>query len=310
MAGFIEPHEFYNRGLKFQLRAVVSRDAVRGSNFARTRRISVLASDPAEVLADPGIDLVVIATRHDDHATQVAAALAAGKAVFVEKPLAIDWDGLERVRRACEAAGPDAFLMVGFNRRFAPAVARLRQEVAGRRSPLTISYRLNGGFIARDHWIQGREGGGRNIGEACHMYDLFRSLAGAPVASIQATSIAPGASAHLRNDNFFATLGSEDGSAGNLVYTALGPKEGLPKERIEVFVDGEAYLIDDFKSLTRCSTGEVLWQSRAAEKGHFEELSQLGDALAAGKGAPIPLDEILETTAVSLRIEDLIHGRA
>jgi predicted dehydrogenase/threonine dehydrogenase-like Zn-dependent dehydrogenase len=296
---------------RFQLRAVVSRDAVRGSNFARSRRVAVLASDPSEVLSDPAIDLVVIATRHDDHADQVVAALAAGKAVFVEKPLAITWDGLEKVREALVSAGDSARLMVGFNRRFAPAVTRLRQEICDRRSPLIISYRLNGGYIPKDHWIQNEHGGGRNIGEACHMYDLFRSLAGAEVASISATSIAPPESAaHLRNDNFAATIRYADGSVGNLVYTALGPKEGLPKERIEIFVDGEAYLIDDFKSLTRCSTDEVLWQARTAEKGHFEELSSMGDALARDEPMPIPVEEILETTAVSLHIEDLIYGRA
>jgi predicted dehydrogenase len=296
---------------RFQLRAVVSRDAVRGSNFARSRRIATLASHPAEVLGDPNIDLVVIATRHSDHPMQVEAALAAGKAVFVEKPLAIDWAGLERVRAALEKVGPgNTRLMVGFNRRFAPAVARLKDVVAGRRSPLVISYRLNGGFIPSDHWIQGAAGGGRNVGEACHMYDLFRSLAGAPLSDIQALAINPGTTPHLRNDNFVATLRYEDGSVGNLVYTALGPKEGLSKERIEVFADGEAYVIDDFKSLIRSSTGEVLWQSRAPEKGHFEELNLFGEALASGGEQPIPLAEILETTAASLQIEDLIHGRA
>src|SRR5690606_38003552 len=148
--------------------------------------------------------LVVIATRHNEHAGQAAAALAAGKAVFVEKPLAVTWDELDRVKAAYAAAGEKAQLMVGFNRRFAPAVEALRQAIADRRSPLQISYRLNGGYIPPDHWIQNHEGAGRNIGEACHMYDLFRSLAGAPVRSISATAIDPGATAYLRSDNFAA----------------------------------------------------------------------------------------------------------
>jgi predicted dehydrogenase len=295
------------------LKAVVSRDAVRGGNFARGRRIETLATDYQAVLDDPEIDLVVIATRHDEHPDQVARALKAGKAVFVEKPLAVDWAGLEKVQNAYwEAAretGREPVLMVGFNRRFAPAIEALRGAIANRRGPLVINYRLNGGFIPGDHWIQRPQGGGRNIGEACHMYDLFRSLAGAPVASASITAINPGDSAYLKNDNFAMTASYEDGSVGNLVYTALGPKEGLPKERIEIFCDGEAYIVDDFKALIRASDGNELWKSRTADKGHFEELSLLADGLVNKTGAPIAWSEIIETTALSLHLEDMIHGR-
>jgi predicted dehydrogenase/NADPH:quinone reductase-like Zn-dependent oxidoreductase len=295
-------------GDRFFLRAVVSRDAVRGGNFARSRRVEVLSSDFGEILKDPDIDLVVIATRHDDHAAKAAAALEAGKAVFVEKPLALNWSGLEQVRKAYQHA-EHPFLMVGFNRRFAPAVQRLRERIAGRRSPLMMNYRLNGGFIPADHWIQGEQGGGRNIGEACHMYDLFNALSGASVRSISASAIDPGETAYRRNDNFVATLSYEDGSTANLVYTALGPKEGLPKERLEVFCDGEAWILDDFKALSCAGTGEVLWQAGTANKGHFEQMSQLGSALASGDDAPISFDEIMLATATSLHVEDLIFGR-
>jgi hypothetical protein len=93
------------------------------------------------------------------------------------------------------------------------------------------------------------------------------------------------------------------------VYTALGPKQGLGKERIEIFADGETYLVDDFKALTRASDGKVLWESQEVDKGHFEELSRFGDAIVAGGPAPIPFEELIETTAVSLLVEDLIQGR-
>lgn len=294
---------------RYFLRAVVSRDAARGGNFARSRRVQILASSIDEVLRDQSIDLIVLSTRHNEHACQTIAALNAGKAVFVEKPLALTFDELDAVRKAYEAASPGAQLMVGFNRRFAPAIEKLSEALSGRRSPLMINYRLNGGFIPVDNWVQGPEGGGRNIGEACHMYDLFRSLAGARVKAITASAIDAGGSHHLKSDNFVASITYEDGSVGNLVYTALGPREGLTKERIEVFCDGDAFIVDDFKSLTRASTGEILWQSRKTDKGHFNELSRFGDALAEGNPAPIPFGEIVETTAVSLHIEDLIHGR-
>ena len=130
------------------------------------------------------------------------------------------------------------------------------------------------------------------------MYDVFRSITGAPVRSIAATSIDPGALPHLRNDNFAATIGYEDGSVANLVYTALGPKTGMAKERIEVFCDGEAFVVDDFKKLIRASDGSVLWQSADTDKGHGAELSALADALTSGGRSPIPFDEIVETTAL------------
>lgn len=298
-----------NKG-HFQLRGVVSRDSVRGGNFARTMRAEVFASRIDEVLDDPGFDLMVIATRHNDHADLVEKSLRAGKHVFTEKPLAVSWEQLDRVTEAYESLSNPPLLMVGFNRRFSPALAAVAEAVKNRRSPLVMSYRLNGGYIPPESWIQGPEGGGRNIGEACHMYDVFRFLAGAPAASVAASGIDPGALPYLRNDNFAATIAYEDGSVGNLVYTALGPRKGMPKERIEIFVDGEAYVVDDFKTVTRASTGEALWKSAEADKGHGAEVAALGKAIAEGAAAPIPYEEIRETTAISLLIEDVLNGRS
>ncbi len=294
---------------RFFLRGVVSRNTTTSGNFVRTNQIEVLATDLDEVLKDPDFDLMVIATRHHEHADQTVRALEAGKHVFVEKPLAITWEQLDRVVSSYEALPEKPLLMVGFNRRFSPALQKLKQVIAERRSPLIVNYRLNGGYIPTDHWIQGAHGGGRNIGEACHMYDVFRFLAGKPVAGISARSIDPDNLPYLRTDNFCAALSYEDGSVGNLVYTALGPKQGLPKERIEVFCDGEAYIVDDFKSLVRASDSEVLWQSDTVDKGHFEQLSRFGDALANGQEAPIPFEEIIETSAAALQIDDILSGR-
>lgn len=292
----------------FALRGVVSRDATRGGNFARANRLELLSTNLQDSLKDPDIDLVVIATRHDDHAAQVCASLKAGKHVFVEKPLALSWQELDEVTTAYQSLDHPPLLLVGFNRRFAPAMQHLGEALRARRSPLMVHYRLNGGYIPLDHWIQGAQGGGRNLGEACHVYDVFRFLAGAAVDSIGATAIDPGTLPYARNDNFSAVLRYEDGSVCNLLYTALGPKQGLPKERIEVFCDGEAYLIDDFRTLVRTSDGAVLWQSDQ-DKGHGEELLALGRAVRGEQDVPIPFDQLVETTAVSLHIEDLLHGR-
>jgi predicted dehydrogenase len=142
------------------------------------------------------------------------------------------------------------------------------------------------------------------------MYDVFRFLAGAPVQSVSATPIDPRALPYSRTDNFSATIGYADGSVATLIYTALGPTAGMGKEHITVFADGEAYIVDDFKKLAVVSDGSVLWQSGEADKGHYEELSRFGDAIAAGGASPIPFDELVETSAVALQIEDLLTGRA
>jgi predicted dehydrogenase len=141
------------------------------------------------------------------------------------------------------------------------------------------------------------------------MYDVFRFLAGAPVRSIDAAAIDPRELSYARNDNFTTTIAYEDGTVASLAYTALGPKTGLGKEHITVFCDGEAFVLDDFKKLIQTSDGSVLWQASDPDKGHYEELSRFADAIAAGGTSPIPFDEIVETTAVSLHVEDLIQGR-
>jgi predicted dehydrogenase len=292
----------------FQLRGVVSRDPVRGGNFARQRGLELLATDLDAVLGDDKIQLVVIATRHHEHADQIVRSLNAGKHVFVEKPLALSWQDLDRVRSAYEAS--DRILMVGFNRGFAPAALAVKAALANRNAPIVVSYRLNGGYIPVDSWIQDFQGGGRNVGEACHMYDFFGSLANSRVASITARGISRSTSAYLTNDNFAATLGYEDGSVCNLVYTAAGPKTGLPKERIEIFCKDRAFLIDDFVRCVEYPTDSVLWQAATADKEHYNELSALADALRDGTASPIPAERIFETTAVALHIEDQLQGRA
>ena len=298
------------RADRFFLRGIVSRSGMQGSNFARDNQVEVLTSDLDAVLRDPGFQLVVIATRHHEHADQVVRSLRAGKHVFVEKPLAISWEGLESVVGAYSSLESPPLLMVGFNRRFSPALQKLKAQLEHRRSPLMIQYRLNAGYLPLDHWVHGVQGGGRNVGEACHMYDVFRFLTGAPVRSIDATAIDPGQLPYARSDNFAATISYADGSVASLVYTALGPKAGMGKEHITVFCDGAAFVVDDFKTLTAAADASVLWQSSEPDKGHFEELSRFGDAIATGGPAPIPFDEIVETSTLALHIDDLLHGRA
>lgn len=295
---------------RFALKGAVSRDTTRGGNFARAHQLEVLATTIDKILDDPGFDLAVIATRHHEHADLAARSLKAGKHVFVEKPLALTWVDLDRVIEAYKSGTTPHLLMVGFNRRFSPAVQTLQQVLESRRSPVMIQYRVHARYIPLDHWVHSSQGGGRNIGEACHMYDVFRFLAGSKVKAISAQAIDPRSLPYNRNDNFVATLAYEDGSVGTLTYTALGPDQGMSKERIEVFADGEAYVIDDFKSLHRASDSKVLWESPEVDKGHFEQLRRFGEAIANGEQAPIPFEDIVETSAAALQVEDLLFGRS
>lgn len=293
-----------------RLKAVVSEDQVRGSNFARDNRVDAVATSIDAVLDSDTLDAVVIANRHNRHADQVCRALAKNKHVFVEKPLALTWSELDSVSAAYKYARPDTVLMVGFNRRFSPAATVIKAAIEGRRSPLMINYRLNGGRIPLDHWVQGDEGGGRNIGEACHIYDLFRFFTGASPVAIHADAIDPVGKSFLRNDNFVATIRYADGSLAVLTYSSLGPSNGLAKEYAEVFVDGDAYVLDDYHRVTRASDSHVLWEAKQSDKGHRAELSRFADAVKGKAEAPIPADQLIETSAVALAIEDLIHGRS
>jgi predicted dehydrogenase len=292
---------------RFALRAVVSRTGSTAKAVATRAEAAYATTDLDEVLRDSEVDLVLIATRHDLHAQQALHALRAGKHVFVEKPLAL---------REAELAEFEAFyadrdgplLMTGFNRRFSPAVVRAREALGTRTTPLVAEYRMNAGHIPLDHWVHGPEGGGRNIGEACHIYDLFDSLVGAnvEVESVTARSIRADGTRLATTDNFVATVAYADGSVCTLMYTALGNR-AHPKEQMEVFADGTVLTLDDYKSLRVAGRGSG-WHSATQRKGHVEELEALADALRAGRPWPISLDEQLRAMRIAFAVEDAIRA--
>jgi predicted dehydrogenase len=252
------------------------------------------------VLSDDAVDLVLIATRHDLHAPLTLRALEAGKHVFVEKPLALTEDELGRIEEFYDRrSGP--LLMTGFNRRFSPAARRAQELLADRTTPMVADYRMNAGYIPPDHWVHGPEGGGRNIGEACHVYDLFDFLTDAQVVSVTAQSITPPSAQWATSDNFIATIGYGDGSICTLTYTALGHRDHS-KERMELFVDGRVLTLNDYKSLDVVGGGSG-WRSRSHRKGHVQELESLGEALYSGAGWPISLDEQLRAMRISFDVE-------
>jgi predicted dehydrogenase len=167
---------------------------------------------------------------------------------------------------------------------------------------------MNAGHLPADHWVHGPEGGGRNIGEACHIYDLFLSLTGARACEVHAQSIAPGSGHWARNDNFCATLGFADGSVCSLVYTALGAKD-YPKERMEVFVGGTVLSLDDYKSTAVAGARARTWSAPAADKGHAAMLKAFVAALDGGPW-PVSLQDQIDATSISFDVEKMINPGA
>jgi predicted dehydrogenase/threonine dehydrogenase-like Zn-dependent dehydrogenase len=291
----------------FQLRAVVSRTGATAKAVAARAEAAYATTELREVLDDPDIDLVLIATRHDLHAAQALEALRAGKHVFVEKPLALNEQELAEIETFYEGRSDAPMLMTGFNRRFSPAIARARELLAGRATPLVADYRMNAGYIPLDQWVHGPEGGGRNIGEACHVYDVFDALVGdADVAAVSAHAIRPDGTRLAANDNFVATVSYADGSVCTLTYTALGHRDH-PKERLEVFADNTVLTLDDYKSLSTTGSGRG-WRATTQHKGHVEELEALARALREGGAWPISLEEQLRAMRIAFAVEGQIGG--
>jgi predicted dehydrogenase len=290
----------------FALRAVMSRTGSTARAVAERNGAAYATTDFDEILGDDEVSLVLISTRHDLHAPLALAALRGGKNVFVEKPLALNEDELRELEAFFANADEGApLLMTGFNRRFSPAAERTRAALAGRTPPLIADYRMNAGYIPLDHWVHGPEGGGRNIGEACHVYDLFDSLVGgAEVREVSAHSIVP-TGRLARNDNFTATIAYDDGSLCTLTYTALGNSD-FPKERLDVFADGTVVSLDDYRSLT-VSGSRSGWRSVTQQKGHEEELRALARALRDGGPWPIPLEEQLRAMRIAFAVEEAIR---
>jgi predicted dehydrogenase/threonine dehydrogenase-like Zn-dependent dehydrogenase len=291
----------------YELKTVMSRTGANAVMAANRFGAAKATTDFSEVIEDPEVDLVLIATRHDQHSALALRALRAGKHVFVEKPLAIDEDQLREIEAYFQDAADTPLLMTGFNRRFSPAIAAIRELVKNRSGPMMVNYRMNAGFIPADHWVHGPQGGGRNIGEACHIYDLFGALTGSAYEKVDATAIVPASAHWRRNDNFVATVRYADGSVCSLTYTALGDK-AYAKERCEIYVDGQVIVLDDFKTVSVSNKRKPVWSSWTIEKGQLEELRALADALKRGGAWPISLHEQIMATRISFEVERALAG--
>jgi predicted dehydrogenase/threonine dehydrogenase-like Zn-dependent dehydrogenase len=292
--------------VSFAIRAIMSRTGAGAQAAAAHYRAAYVTTDYDRLLDDAEIDLVLIATRHNLHGDMALRALRAGKHVFVEKPLTIDDDELRAIRDFYAETAGRPLLMTGFNRRFSPALQRARQILAGRTTPLIVNYRMNAGYVPPDSWVHGDEGGGRNVGEACHIYDVFNFLTDARVSRIQAAAVVPRGSQWRRNDNFVAQISYDDGSVCSLTYTAMGDR-AHPKEQMEVFADGRVLVLDDYTKLNVIGSRVEGWSAKSQNKGLLEELHALSTALKTGGEWPIPLWQQIQATSTSFEVERQIR---
>jgi predicted dehydrogenase len=250
------------------------------------------------LFADSETSTIVVTTRHDSHARFIKQALQAGKHVFVEKPLCLTLDELASIESSCAVMASPPIVMVGFNRRFAPQVQRMKQLLGGVSGPKTFVMTVNAGAIPADHWTQDREvGGGRIVGEACHFIDLLRFLAGVPITGHQRMAMDS-----ATQDTVTLQLSFADDSIGTVHYFANGSK-AFPKERLEVFAAGRVLQLDNFRKLTGFGwpgfSKMNLWRQ---DKGQKACAQAFVDAIQQGLPSPIPAAEIFEVSRISIEM--------
>ena len=284
------------------LRSVASSSGVSGVHAGRKYGFDETTTDTNRLFADEVTQAVVITTQHDSHARFVLQALRGGKHVFVEKPLCLTLTELVEIEAAYAETGKDSsrppMVMVGFNRRFAPQVQKVKQLLNGVTGPKSFIMTVNAGAIPADHWTQDPEsGGGRIIGEACHFIDLLRFLARVPLTSWQRLSMDP-----PTQDTVSIQLGFADGSIGTVHYFANGSK-AFPKERLEVFAAGRVLQLDNYRKLTGFAWPGFnkmnLWRQ---DKGQKACAKAFVDAIQQGLPSPIPAEEIFEVSRISIEM--------
>jgi predicted dehydrogenase/threonine dehydrogenase-like Zn-dependent dehydrogenase len=256
------------------------------------------AASVDEVLADPAVGIVVIATRHASHAQLAVAALRSGKHVFVEKPPTLDADELEQLRAAREES--QRLLTVGFNRRYAPLAVELREHVRRPELPFELVYRVNAGRLEESHWLNDLdEGGGRLLGEGCHFIDFACWLGGSPPTRVACTMNPDEGKPLAAAQSFCVTLSFGDGSLATILYAADGADE-LAKEYLEVHAGRRSGVLEDFRRLMLYGGGRTRSSGTrgSPDKGHRAQLVALRARLSGAPDRDVdPLDSMAATLA-------------
>lgn len=282
--------------------SIASAGGVSGTTMAKKYGIAKSTTDFKEIINDSDVGLVIITTRHNQHADMVIKSLNAGKHVFVEKPLALNTAELEQI---IEAKTGDKTLTVGFNRRFSPHVQKVKSLVEN--SPVNVIATMNAGFIPANSWVHDMAtGGGRIIGEACHFIDLITFITGSKVKAVVMNAM--GSNPQENTDNASILLKYENGSTGVINYFANGSK-AYSKERIEVYSQERTAVIDNFRITTGFGFKNFSKLKTSLDKGHKEQFKLLINRVTSGGEPLIPFDEIINTTKASFgAIESLKTG--
>jgi predicted dehydrogenase/threonine dehydrogenase-like Zn-dependent dehydrogenase len=281
------------------LRAIADRDGPEVVTVAKRAGAALATTDYREILADPEIDAVIIATRHDAHARLSIEAAKAGKHVFVEKPLALTAEDCAAVAAAVAETG--VLLTVGFNRRYSPHVRLAKRLLETRTGPKMMVYRANAGFIRLDSWVYDPvEGGGRIVGEACHFIDLLAHIAGSEITSVHAAPLRQAGAEYSSDSNLAMTLTFADGSVGQIMYAGNGTSD-YPKERLEITCDKTAIGIDDYLSTVVAGFGDAQGlRTKQIDKGHLECLQDFVDAVAGKSELGMGVVDGVRATVVAL----------
>jgi len=291
-----------------EIRYLIDADATNLLNTAKVYGVKNISGDFRRLFIDDEIDMMVIATPHNLHFEQAISAIKSGKAVFVEKPAAVNFEQLEKIEIFFKKNSKFLYC-VDFNRSFAPFNLQIKKELQKRKNPALIHYRMNAGFIPKDYWIQNLENRGRIIGEACHIFELFCFLTDSEPTTVSVESINHGSDDLLSNDNVIVNLKMKDGSCCSLLYTALGNK-CLQKERMEIFFDGKAIVMQDYKKLQGyglpVSFNKIV---KSVDKGHKNLLYEFVHVAKGFKqNSPIPLERIILVTKISLIVDQLARN--
>ena len=296
------------KSLNANLHTLVTATGTKAAIYGKKAGFLRAASDVDMLIASSDINTIVIATPHNTHAKLVNMALKARKNVFVEKPLALTLDEVDEIAETIRFLQTSDHvmpcLMVGFNRRFAPQIIKMRELLNKISAPKSFIMTMNAGFIPQNHWTQDISvGGGRIVGEACHYIDLMRYLADSRIQSLE-TKIMPGS-----HDTATINLGFEDGSIGSIHYFANGSPR-FAKERIEVFAAGRVLQLDNFRQLQgygfKGFSKMNLWRQ---DKGQKQCISAFLNAIEQGAKPPIPLEEIFEVARNSIKAAALCQER-
>ncbi len=285
-----------------RLKSIASSGGISGTHYGKKLGFESSTTDSETIFDDPEINTIVVGTQHNSHAHFTQKALRAGKSVFVEKPLALSRSELSEIKDAYEEGalvdGKEPILMVGFNRRFAPLMKKLKAAVQASSTPMSIVYTCNAGHLPADSWVQDIErGGGRIVGEACHFIDIARFLVGAQISNVTASSMRTNSEDCFDTATISVTFA--DGSMATIHYFANGHKS-FPKERVEVFQAGNIFILDNFRKLKSYGSSAVKASTRQQDKGQTACCKSFIDALASEGPSPVAFEELMEVSEATI----------